>query len=69
MLSSEHCRDCKWWVGNAEPIDPDDRNRRHVCVRFRWRYGRPLIAGARAHVSGAIGTEPDFGCVQWEAKG
>ncbi len=60
------CQDCKWWVGNVDSIETNDRARPHVCNRSRHRYGKPLIPGSLTH--GPFAAAPNFGCVQWEAK-
>jgi hypothetical protein len=85
MTEQGRCVMCRWWTrqrgGGAAPVVAATG----LCALFTWRYGVPrpdhlggivpqawpfVIADMPdADVDVDFMTAPDFGCVQWEARG
>lgn len=58
------CKDCRWWGSHTQ-----EWGKCELTVFFRSGYKHP-DSKAFAHGVGysRLGTAPDFGCVQFEAK-
>lgn len=67
------CKDCRWWDADGPTLMV--RPTTHACrlMESRPTDSTPLFSTTKAiawsdRYSGEVLTEPDFGCVQYQAK-
>lgn len=64
------CETCGWW----RLLQADRNPHGGLCALGSWigyniDQSPPAHERSKAHATGDLFTAPDFGCVQWEAKG
>jgi hypothetical protein len=75
VAAMPRCRDCRWWVGPFELATggicslANNNANRPLDEAGRPRFSKATAIGPEGRGPAALVTAPDFGCVQFEARG